>query len=196
MHNKKLLTPLATTHLPLLLSLLPSLLLPAPAPLKAPLPSTPTQRLAVEFQNNRNEKRRRLYWDWSENVLYLIWCLAESTTRILGSLNNVGEGLIGFLVSYLESEALRIESIEMGLEDGMDVEGGNGSEKKGKKSKKGKTVEKKERVPLFCAVAAGKFFLFLPSFLFSNIDLILELFFTKLKHCMPTSLPTQQRYPS
>lgn len=164
MHNKKLLTPLATTHLPLLLSLLPTLLLSPPTPLTAPLPSTPTQRLAVEFQNNRTEKRRRLYWDWSENVLYLIWCLAESNTKILGSLNNVGDKLIEFLVKFLESEALGIEGIEINLEDGMDVEGGtsngNGSEKKGKKSKKGKTVEKKERVPLFCAVAAGKFYLF------------------------------------
>lgn len=80
----------------------------------------------------------------------LIWCLAESNTKILGTLNNVGEGVVRFLMSYLAGEGLGIGS--EGETDGMEVE--EGKAKKGKKVKK--VEEKKERVPLFVALAAGK----------------------------------------
>ena len=146
MHNKRLLLPLTTTHLLPLLSLLPSLLGPAPAPHVAPLPSTPEQRVAAEILNSRNEKRRRLFWDWSENVLMLLWCLAESNTKILASLNATGDKLVEFTMAFLDAKAMGLSE---GDTDGMDVEGA----KKGKKGKK--VAGAKERVPLFVALAAG-----------------------------------------
>ena len=152
MHNKKLLQPLLNIQIPLLLSLLPSQLQPAPAPHAAPLPSTPAQREAADILNSRNEMRRGLYWDWNENLITLLWCCAESNTKILTSLNAGGQGIIDYLMAFLESGGLGLE------EDGDDMEGVKGG-KKGKKVKK--EASKKERVPLFVAVAAGRFSLFL-----------------------------------
>ena len=148
MHNKKLLQPLLNVQIPLLLSLLPLQLQPAPAPHVAPLPSTPAQREAADVLNSRNETRRGLYWDWNENLITLLWCCAESNTKILTSLNAGGQGIVDYLMSFLESSGLGLEEDS----DGMD---GVKGAKKGKKVKK--EVSKKERVPLFVAVAAGQF---------------------------------------
>ena len=148
MHNKKLLQPLLNVQIPLLLSLLPSQMQPAPAPHTAPLPSTPLQREAADILNSRNETRRGLYWDWNENLITLLWCCAESNTKILTSLNAGGQGIVDYLMAFLESGGLGLE------EDGDGMEGVVGA-KKGKKVKK--EVSKKERVPLFVAVAAGEF---------------------------------------
>lgn len=145
MHNKRLLLPLLSVHLPLLVSLLPTMLQPAPAPHVAPLPSTPLQREAADILNDRNDKRRRLYWDWVENVLTLLWCCAESNTKILATLNAGGKGIVEFLLAFLDAEGLGMDSAS-----DMNVDS---SSKKGKKAKK--DVVRKERVPLFVAVAAG-----------------------------------------
>lgn len=148
MHNKRLLLPLLTLHLPLLRSLLPSMLLPPSAPVVAPLPSTAADREAADALNEHAEKRRRLYWDWCENVLTLLWCAAESNTKILASLNTAGNDLVEFLMAFLDVKGLGLDVNETG--DGMDVEGA--LKKKGKKVKKDTL-----RVPLFVAVTAGMF---------------------------------------
>lgn len=157
MHNKRLLLPLLAVHVPLLLAFLPTLLVPAPPPVKPSLPATPADRTACDLVNEQNETLRRVYWDWAENVLVLLWCLAESNTKILGSLNAQGNKIVELIMAFLEEEKLGIaESAglgEGGEEGGMEVDG------KKKKSKKDKEKEKKAlRVPLFVAVAAGSSF--------------------------------------
>lgn len=147
MHNKRLLLPLLTLHMPMLLQLLPSLLVPAVGPVTAALPSTAAAREQADISNERTDKRRRLYWDWAENVIMLLWCCAESNTKILSSLNAAGAPLIDFLMAFLDANAIGIA--DEADQDGMDVEG-----KKGKKVKRNATA-KKERVPLFVAVTAG-----------------------------------------
>ena len=145
-HNKRVLLPLANSHIPALAALLDARLAPPTPKLVAPLPSTPEQRKAVEEVNDLNEEKRRMYWDWAENVLTLLWCLAESNTKILASLNAL-EGLGSFCLSFLAGGRLGIGEAEMG--DAM-VE--DGKKKKGKKVATGPS----ERVPLFVAVAAGQ----------------------------------------
>ena len=136
MHNKRLLLPLTTSHLPLLSALLPSLLGPAPAPITAPLPSTPADRERAAEANEKVEHRRRLGWDWIENVVFLLWALAESNTKILASLNAVGVDLIVFLGQLVRGER----------------EGeGDGGTKKGKKA-----AQAVKSVPVAVALAAGE----------------------------------------
>lgn len=152
MHNKRLLLPLTTTHLPQLgSSSLRTELGPAPEPLKPSLPASPAQRQQVDEQNAVIQAKRRLYWDWSENVLTLVWCLAESTTKILGSLNNHAKEIVECSAAYLDARALGLVEGANGAGDGMDVEGA----KKGAKSKT-KKGSKTDRVPLFVAVTAGE----------------------------------------
>lgn len=76
----------------------------------------------------------------------LLWCLAESNTKILASLNATGDKLVEFTMAFLDAKAMGLSE---GDTDGMDVEGA----KKGKKGKK--VAGAKERVPLFVALAAG-----------------------------------------
>lgn len=149
MHNKRLLLPLISTHLPLLLPRVHEMLLPPAEPLKPTLPASPEQRKQVEELNAKNDQRRRMFWDWSENVFMLLWCLAESTTKILGSLNAHADKIVEFALAYLDEGALGLSELDQ--EGGMDVEGG----KKGKKAKKA-DASKRERVPLFVAVSAGE----------------------------------------
>ena len=147
MHNKRLLLPLISTHLPLLIPRVNEMLLPAAEPITAPLPSTAEQRKQADELNAKNAQRRLMFWDWSENVFMLLWCLAESTTKILGSLNAHADKIVEFAMAYLDAGALGLSDLnEAG---GMDVEA--------KKSKKGKKADaKRERVPLFVAVSAGE----------------------------------------
>jgi hypothetical protein len=154
MNNKKLLIPIIDSHLPLLLSLLPDMLLPPKPKLSATLPSTPADRATIDQFNDKNEKRRSLYWDWTENVLMLLWCCAESNTKILTSLNSAGQPLIQFLLAFLDAASLGID-IDSNDDDDDRMELEN---KKGKKVKKDATKSKKERIPLFVAVTAGMFF--------------------------------------
>ncbi|GAA5979527.1 hypothetical protein JCM5350_004923 [Sporobolomyces pararoseus] len=157
MHNKRLLLPLLTCHLPLLLAYLPTLLSPPQAPIKPSLPATPADRTACDLLNEANETLRRVYWDWAENVLVLLWCLAESNTKILGSLNAQGDKIVELIMAFLEEDKLGIAEAagvngENDVEGGMEVDG-----KKKKQSKKDKEKEKKAlRVPLFVAVAAAQ----------------------------------------
>ncbi|KAL8276569.1 hypothetical protein RQP46_011059 [Phenoliferia psychrophenolica] len=138
MHNKRLLLPLTSTHLPLLASLLPTLLGPTPPPITAPLPSTPADREAAQVANEHAEHRRRLFWDWTENVVFLLWALAESNTKILASLNAVGQDLIVFLGALV-----RVDGDEAG---GEDAKGG----------KKGKKAAAVKSVPVGVALAAAQ----------------------------------------
>lgn len=149
MHNKRLLLPLMSTHLPLLVPRVHEMLLPPAEPLKPTLPATAEQRKQVDEQNAKNDQRRRMFWDWSENVFMLLWCLAESTTKILGSLNAHADKILDFSMAYLDQGALGLTAL--GEENGMDVEGK-------KRSKKGQKADeaKRERVPLFVAVSAGE----------------------------------------
>ncbi|KAM0750209.1 hypothetical protein T439DRAFT_380929 [Meredithblackwellia eburnea MCA 4105] len=147
MNNKRLLLPLFTHHLPLLAQLLPSLLSATPPPpIVAPLPSTPQERDQAAEENARQENRRKLYWDWAENVVYLVWCFAESNTKILASLNSQGgEPLIAFLGSLLRVFP------GSGSGDGMDGVEDSKNKKKNKKAEKGgKTV------PVAVALAAAQ----------------------------------------
>ncbi|GAA5915546.1 Syo1p [Sporobolomyces salmoneus] len=156
MHNKRLLLPLLGCHLPLLLAYLPTLLSPPQAPVKPSLPATPADRTAADLVNEANETLRRVYWDWAENVLVLLWCLAESNTKILGSLNAQGDKIVELIMAFLEEDKLGIAE-SAGInggenEGGMEVDG-----KKKKQSKKDKEKGKKAlRVPLFVAVAAAQ----------------------------------------
>ncbi|BGP30940.1 hypothetical protein JCM10296v2_002702 [Rhodotorula toruloides] len=159
MHNKRLLLPLTTIHIPLLAHFLPSQLGPAPQPQKPSFPATSEQRRAVEDANEAQDTLRRSFWDWSENVCVLLWCLAESNTKILGSLNAHAQGIGGLCMSFLDESALGIErnaqfaelAGEQGGRGGMDVES-----KKPKKKDVKKEQAKKVRVPLFVAVAAAQ----------------------------------------
>ncbi|GAA5885287.1 hypothetical protein JCM16303_005988 [Sporobolomyces ruberrimus] len=155
MHNKRILLPLLSCHLPLLLAYLPTLLSPAQAPVKPSLPATPADRTAADLLNESNETLRRVYWDWAENVLVLLWCLAESNTKILGSLNAQGDKIVELIMAFLEEEKLGIAEsagVSGDTEGGMEVDS-----KKKKPSKKDKEKEKKAlRVPLFVAVAAAQ----------------------------------------
>ncbi|BGP14836.1 hypothetical protein JCM10213_002725 [Rhodosporidiobolus nylandii] len=154
MHNKRLLLPLVSVHLPLLAAYLPSQLAPAPAPVKPALPAGPAERKAAELANEAQETLRAGYWDWAENVLVLLWSLAESNTKILASLNGSAGAIVALCMAFLEEERLGLEK----KADGMDIEGG----KKKKKDAKGK---KGARVPMFVAVAAAQT---LHAFLSSN----------------------------
>ncbi|GEM06630.1 proteophosphoglycan ppg4 [Rhodotorula toruloides] len=159
MHNKRLLLPLTTIHNPLLAHFLPSQLGPAPQPQKPTFPATPEQRRAIEDANEAQDTLRRSFWDWSENVFVLLWCLAESNTKILGSLNAHAQGIIDLCMGYLAESALGIEGNaqvaelagEQGGHGGMHVES-----KKPKKKDVKKEQAKKSRVPLFVAVAAAQ----------------------------------------
>jgi hypothetical protein len=146
-HNKRVLLPLANSHIPALAALLDERLAPPAPKLVAPLPSTAEQRKVVDDANDLNEEKRRMYWDWAENVFTLLWCLAESNTKILASLNAI-EGLGAFCLSFLAGGRLGIGEAEMGDTD-----------MEGSLKKKGKKVESQqfERVPLFVAVAAGTY---------------------------------------
>ncbi|GAA5837183.1 hypothetical protein JCM11251_005279 [Rhodosporidiobolus azoricus] len=165
MHNKRVLLPLTSVHLPLLAVYLPSVLGPAPAPLKPSLPATPEERERVELANEANETLRQGYWDWAENVLVLLWSLAESNTKILASLNAHGEAIVQLCMSFLAEERLGLDKVQVEGADGegMDVEAGD-RKKKGKKDAKDKG-KKGGRVPLFVAVAAAQT---LHAFLSSN----------------------------
>lgn len=153
MHNKRLLLPLATIHLPLLAHFLPQQLAPAPALVKPELPATAEQRRAAEDANEAQDTLRRSFWDWAENVLTLLWCLAESNTKILASLNGHAEAIVGLCMALLDEDRLGVDKHEgdEGENGGMEVESG----KKQKKKDAKKAQAKKARVPLFVAVAAG-----------------------------------------
>ncbi|GAA5858433.1 hypothetical protein JCM1840_001202 [Sporobolomyces johnsonii] len=152
MHNKRLLLPLLSSHLPLLLLYLPAQLAPAPAPLKPTLPATAAERKSVELANEAAETLRRVYWDWAENVLVLLWCLAESNTKILGSLNAQGDRIVELVMAFLREERVGIEGALDEEEGGMNVDKGA----KVKKGKKEKEAQKGSRVPLYVAVAAAQ----------------------------------------
>ncbi|GAA5934107.1 Syo1p [Sporobolomyces koalae] len=154
MHNKRLLLPLLSSHLPLLLAYLPTVLAPAQPPVKPSLPATPADRTACDLVNEANETLRRVYWDWAENVLVLLWCLSESNTKILASLNAQGDKIVELIMAFLEEDKLGIAE-SAGLEDHEGVM--QLDAKKKQKSKKDKDKEKKAlRVPLFVAVAAAQ----------------------------------------
>ncbi|GAA5982299.1 hypothetical protein JCM11641_002000 [Rhodosporidiobolus odoratus] len=157
MHNKRLLLPLVTIHLPLLALYLPLQLGPAHVPVKPSLPATPEQRKAAELLNESHETLRAGYWDWAENVLVLLWCLAESNTKILGALNAHAGLIVGICMAFLEEEKMGLEKGEQA--DGMQVEAGGKKKKKEGKGRKG------AKVPLFVAVAAAQT---LHAFLSSN----------------------------
>lgn len=153
MHNKRLLLPLTTTHFtalgPLVLQARGAA--PVPAPKQPTLPASAEQRRAAEEDNARDEAKRKLVWDWSENVLTLLWCLAESTTKILTSLNAHADKIIQLTMMFLDAEALGLQqpAVQSG---GMDVDG----DKKGGKKKNKKDQRDHARVPLFVAVAAAQ----------------------------------------
>ncbi|GAA5911439.1 hypothetical protein JCM8208_005060 [Rhodotorula glutinis] len=156
MHNKRLLLPLATVHLPLLAHFLPHQLAPPPAPVKPALPATAEQRRAADAANEAHDTLRRSFWDWTENVLTLVWCLAESNTKILAGLNAHAEQIVALCVALLDEDRLGIDKLD-GDEGaagpgGMDVEGGKALKKKDAKREKAKRL----RVPLFVAVAAAQ----------------------------------------
>ncbi|KAM0788603.1 hypothetical protein ACM66B_001724 [Microbotryomycetes sp. NB124-2] len=153
MHNKRLLLPLMQTHVPLLASKLQQQLEPAPEPVQAPLPSTAEQRKQAQEQNAHNDLHRRIYWDWAENVLTLLWCLSESTTKILTSLNAHGDKIVEFAMAFLNEHALDIASSSSSSSSSMAQ---NGMSVDGKHSKKDKKADKREREPLFVAVAAAQ----------------------------------------
>ncbi|GAA5900210.1 hypothetical protein JCM6882_002275 [Rhodosporidiobolus microsporus] len=163
MHNKRLLLPLTSIHLPLLAAYLPLVVAPAPAPLKPNLLATPAERERVDLANEAQETLRAGYWDWAENVLVLLWSLAESNTKILAALNAHGEAIVKLCVGFLSEDRLGIEKVGVeGVEmDGMDVEAG----KKHKKKDAAGKGKKGARVPLFVAVAAAQS---LHAFLSSN----------------------------
>ncbi|BGP46950.1 hypothetical protein JCM10450v2_002802 [Rhodotorula kratochvilovae] len=154
MHNKRLLLPLATIHLPLLAHFLPQQLAPALALVKPELPATAEQRRAAEDANEAQDTLRRSFWDWAENVLTLLWCLAESNTKILASLNGHAEAIVGLCMTLLDEDRLGVDKHEgnEGENGGMEVESG----KKQKKKDAKKAQAKKARVPLFVAVAAAQ----------------------------------------
>ncbi|GAA6052018.1 hypothetical protein JCM3770_002323 [Rhodotorula araucariae] len=154
MHNKRLLLPLATIHLPLLSHFLPQQLATPPAPVKPELPATAEQRRAAEDANEAQDTLRRSFWDWAENVLTLLWCLSESNTKILASLNGHAEAIVGLCMALLDEDRLGVDKHEgdEGENGGMDVESG----KKQKKKDAKKDKAKKARVPLFVAVAAAQ----------------------------------------
>ncbi|GAA5861364.1 hypothetical protein JCM8547_006106 [Rhodosporidiobolus lusitaniae] len=154
MHNKRLLLPLLSIHVPLLTAYLPAVLGPAPEKVKPNLPATPAERERVDLLNEAQETLRAGYWDWAENVLVLLWSLAESNTKILAALNAHAGAIVGLCVGFLSEERLGIEKKggAGGEEDGMEVEGAG---KKGKKDKKGKKSAG-AKVPLFVAVAAAQ----------------------------------------
>ncbi|ORY72381.1 hypothetical protein BCR35DRAFT_307647 [Leucosporidium creatinivorum] len=186
MHNKRLLLPLMSTHVPLLVPRVHEMLLPPAEPLKPTLPATAEQRKQVDIQNAKNEQRRRMFWDWSENVFMLLWCLAESTTKILGSLNAHADKIVEFALAYLDEGALGLSAL--GEENGMDVEG--------KKSKKGKKADeaKRERVPLFVAVSAAQtLHAFLSSNPTSHLLLLQSPLLPSLTSILTTSTPPTQK---
>ncbi|GAA6019291.1 hypothetical protein JCM11491_001305 [Sporobolomyces phaffii] len=151
MHNKRLLLPLLSCHLPLLLAYLPAVLAPPAPQVKPALPATPADRTACDLANEANETLRRVYWDWAENVLVLLWCLAESNTKILSSLNAHGGPIVELIMAFLDEDRLGIAE-SAGVQDGgMQVEGAH----KKKKQPQGKK-DKALRVPLFVAVAAAQ----------------------------------------
>ncbi|KAI5474969.1 Ankyrin repeat protein [Pseudohyphozyma bogoriensis] len=131
MFNKKLLPGLLRS-LGTLSPLLASQLTPH-KPITAPLPSTPAQRDAAQEANDKIEQRRQVYWDWCDNLLTLLWCLSESTKKILASLNGEGvaEGIIKFCLELLGN-----------LE---------GEQEEGKKKSK-----KSQKVPLFVGLTAAQ----------------------------------------
>ncbi|SCV67767.1 BQ2448_5378 [Microbotryum intermedium] len=153
MHNKKVLVPLVTHHLPILIQLLPERLgrVPRPVPATASLPSTAKDRKRVEADNDTRETRHRLYWDWCENVAMLLWCLAETNTKVLNGLNAHASLLVEFALGLIDCEALGLGAA-FNESNGMDIEGKKG----GKKSRKS-AAQMRERVPLFVAVAAAQF---------------------------------------
>lgn len=80
----------------------------------------------------------------------LLWCLAETNTKVLNGLNAHASLLVEFALRLIDCKALGLGTafIESNL---MDVEG-----KKNSKKNKKSAEQKRERVPLFVAVAAGE----------------------------------------
>lgn len=142
MHNKRLLQPLAAVHLPLLLRFLPLQLGPVPAEVKPAMPATPAARRAAEDANEAHDTLRRSFWDWAENTLTILWCLAESNTKILASLNQHAPAIVALCVAFLQA-ASDVE--DESLQDEQTVKG----------KQKQAPVAKRARVPLYVAVAAG-----------------------------------------
>lgn len=140
MHNKRILQPLVSVHLPLLTQFLPLRLGPAPALVKPSMPATAGARRAAEDLNEANDTLRRSFWDWAENTLTVLWCLAESNTKILASLNQHAQAIVGLCVAFLQHA--------------IDFSGDDEAASKGKG--KQQPAPKQSRVPLYVAVAAGE----------------------------------------
>lgn len=140
MHNKRILQPLVSVHLPLLTQFLPLRLGPAPPLVKPSMPATAGARRAAEDVNEANDTLRRSFWDWAENTLTVLWCLAESNTKILASLNQHAQAIVGLCVAFLQ------HAIDFSVEDEAANKG------KGKQQ----PAPKQSRVPLYVAVAAGE----------------------------------------
>lgn len=140
MHNKRILQPLVSVHLPLLTQFLPIRLGPAPALVKPSMPATAGARRAAEDLNEANDTLRRSFWDWAENTLTVLWCLAESNTKILASLNQHAQAIVGLCVAFLQHA--------------IDFSGDDEAANKGKG--KQQPAPKQSRVPLYVAVAAGE----------------------------------------
>ncbi|GJN87628.1 hypothetical protein Rhopal_000583-T1 [Rhodotorula paludigena] len=155
MHNKRLLLPLTTIHLPLLSHFLVAQLAPPAPPVQPPLPASAEARRAADDANEASDTLRRSYWDWCENTLVLLWCLAESNTKILASLNAHADLIVRFCVALLDEDRLGIERFE-GVNEGEDAGMRNGAEKGAKKKDQRKDKAKRGRVPLFVAVAAAQ----------------------------------------
>lgn len=143
MHNKRILQPLVSVHLPLLAQFLPIRLAPAPALVKPSMPATAGARRAAEDLNEANDTLRRSFWDWAENTLTVLWCLAESNTKILASLNQHAQAIVGLCVAFLQ------HAIDFSVED-------EESEAANKGKGKQQPAPKQSRVPLYVAVAAGE----------------------------------------
>ncbi|GAA5880505.1 hypothetical protein JCM3774_000630 [Rhodotorula dairenensis] len=148
MHNKRMLQPLVAVHLPLLARFLPVQLGPAPPAVKPTMPATAADRRAAEDTNEANDTLRRSFWDWAENTLTLLWCLAESNTKILTSLNQHAQAIVALCVAFLQ------HAIDFDL-DGT-AESDAASKGKGKQQQQQSGGARKSRVPLYVAVAAAQ----------------------------------------
>ncbi|KAK4050927.1 hypothetical protein OIO90_004903 [Microbotryomycetes sp. JL221] len=150
MHNKRLLMPLINNHVPLLLSRFQQQVEGKPTLIDSPpLPSLAQDRKTVEEQNQKEQTRFKLFWDWSENVMTLFWCLSESTNKILSSLNLYADKLIEFAMLFLNERALGISGIVTNNES-------MSADATAKLNKKDKKPDTNERVPLFVAIAAAQ----------------------------------------
>lgn len=106
MHNKRMVLPLTTRHLPTLTALVPTALRPRETHRPESFPASKSERQAAEARTRKDDARRRLCWDWSENALTMVWCLAEaSSSKILSTLNANLEVILPFLVAFLGGDA-------------------------------------------------------------------------------------------